>query len=120
MIWRGDATLKYTTEEALFEIMRRSEKLVIRRNRRVCRMLSGLSGMLLAVLVLVIALLPGTAAAPYSGSVYGSFLLSPEAGGYVLAAVIAFVLGIVTTLLCLKIRNKRKAQSFNSSMIGRK
>ena len=97
--------MKYTTEEALTEIMRRSEKLVIRRTRYACRMLSGLSGMLLAVLVLVIALLPGTAAASYSGSVYGSFLLSPEAGGYVLAAVIAFSLGIVTTLL---IQNRKK------------
>ena len=42
----------------------------------------------------------GTGAA--RDSVYGSFLLSPEAGGYVLAAVIAFALGVAVTLFCLK------------------
>ena len=75
--------------------------------------------MLMAFLLLVICMMPGSPGSAFTGTVYGSFLLSAESGGYVLAAVVAFVLGIVTTLLCLKIRNKRKAQSFNSSMIGR-
>ncbi len=94
--------MKYTTEEAISEIMRRSRRVSIRRDRRACRKLSGAAGALFAVLVLVIALLPGKVAIEYSSSVYGSFLLSQEAGGYVLAAVIAFVLGVVITLLCLR------------------
>ena len=94
--------MKYTTEEALAEIMRRSDQIIIRRDRRACRRLSGAAGALLTALVLVIALLPETAATAYNGSVYGSFLLSAEAGGYVLAAVIAFALGVAVTLLCLK------------------
>lgn len=94
--------MKYTTEEAVAEIMRRSDQIIIRRDRRACRRLSGAAGALLTALVLVIALLPETAAPAYNGSVYGSFLLSAEAGGYVLAAVIAFALGVAVTLLCLK------------------
>ena len=111
--------MKYTTEEALAEIMRRMDQIVLQRSRRSCHVLSGVSAMLMAFLLLVICMMPGSPGSAFTGTVYGSFLLSAESGGYVLAAVIAFVLGIVTTLLCLKIRNKRKAQSFNSSMIGR-
>ncbi len=99
--------MKYTTDEALAEIMRRSDQIIIRRDRRTCRRLSGAAGTLLTALVLVIALLPETAAPAYNGSVYGSFLLSAEAGGYVLAAVIAFALGVVITLLCLRYRRRR-------------
>ena len=104
----GDGTLKYTTEEALSEIMRRSEQIIIRRNRLACRALSGAAGALLAGLVLVIVLLPGETAVSYNGSVYGSFLLSQEAGGYVLAAVIAFVMGVIITLLYLRYRKRTK------------
>ena len=98
--------MKYTTEEALTEIMRRSEQVSIRRNHRACRRLSVSAGALMCLLVLVIGLFPsdGTVA---DGSVYGAFLLSAEAGGYVLAAVIAFALGVVITLLCLRLRNTR-------------
>ena len=88
--------------------MRLSDQIIIRRDRRACRRLSGAAGALLTALVLVIALLPETAATAYNGSVYGSFLLSAEAGGYVLAAVIAFALGVVITLLCLKQRQKNR------------
>lgn len=103
--------MKYTTEEALSEIMRRSRLATIRRYRRACRMLSGGAGALLALLALVIALLPGKAAITHSGSVYGSFLLTQEAGGYVLAAVIAFSLGVAVTLLCLKRKSKNEKQN---------
>ena len=99
--------MKYTTEEALAEIMQRRDQIILRRDRRACRMLSGTAGALFAVLVLVIALLPGKATVSSSGSVYGSFLLSQEAGGYVLAAVIAFALGVCVTLLCLRYRRRK-------------
>ena len=99
--------MKYTTEEALAEIMRRSEQVSIRRNRRACRVLSVAAGALTLLLVLVIGLFPGGGTG--SGrSLYGAFLLSREAGGYVLAAVIAFSLGVVVTLLCL---NRRKQET---------
>ncbi len=100
--------MKYTTDEALAEVLRRSDQLVRRRDRRTCGRLFGLTGALLAALVLVIAVLPGGGGSAPAESVYGAFLLSREAGGYVLAAVLAFALGVVITLLCLKQRQKNR------------
>ena len=39
-------------------------------------------------------------------SVYGAFLLPAEAGGYVLAAVAAFAMGVIITIACIRYRNK--------------
>ena len=99
--------MKYTTKEALEQIMSRRERIVRQRDRRISRILSGTAGVMFAALVLEIALLPGKPGVESSGSVYGSFILSPEAGGYVLAAVIAFALGVCVTLLCLHRRKKK-------------
>lgn len=99
--------MKYTTEEALSEILRRRDRVVLRRDRSVLRILSVLTCGLFAALVLVIALQPGRAAEAPIGSVYGSFLLGPDAGGYVLAAVVAFALGVTVTLLSLRYRKTR-------------
>ncbi len=55
-------------------------------------------------------------AATPEGSVYGSYLLSEEAGGYVLTGVLAFLLGIAFTLLCLSLRNKRQNKFQNKEM----
>lgn len=96
--------LRYSTEQAVAEALRRGERIIIRRDRRACRMLSGMAGVLLVMLAAVIGFLPGGGTGAARDSVYGSFLLSPEAGGYVLAAVIAFALGVVITLLCLRRR----------------
>ena len=98
--------LKYTDQEALSEILKRSEKIIYKRERNARLILSSASGVLLLAIVLIIALLPGKMAEPAKDSVYGSFLLNAQAGGYVLAAVIAFALGITVALFCLKYRRK--------------
>ncbi|MBQ0134292.1 MAG: hypothetical protein KBS46_04090 [Clostridiales bacterium] len=60
--------------------------------------------------------MPEKLAVTSAGSVYGSFLLSREAGGYVLIALIAFVLGVTVTLLCLHYRkNQNKTGDGQSS-----
>ena len=54
----------------------------------------------------------GAGAAWAPDSVYGAFLLSPAAGGYVLAGVIAFAAGIAVTVLCIARREgQRRKQS---------
>ena len=98
--------MKYTPDEALSQILRRSERIALRRKRRSCQRLTGICSALLAVLVLGITVMPEKLAVTSAGSVYGSFLLSREAGGYVLIALIAFVLGVTVTLLCQKGRKK--------------
>lgn len=96
--------MKYSDEEALAEILRRSEKIRETRNRRSCRNLSVLAGVLCVLLITVIVLMPGGGTV-MAGTVYGAFLLSPEAGGYILSSVIAFALGVVVTLLIHKKKN---------------
>lgn len=98
--------MKYAPDEALAEILRRSERVTLRRKRRSCQRLTGICSALLAVLVLSITVMPEKLAVTSAGSVYGSFLLSREAGGYVLIGLIAFVLGVSVTLLCLHCRKK--------------
>ena len=98
--------MKYPMDEALAEILRRGASIADRRNRMACRALTGAAGALLAALILAITFAPGGVPANRTRSVYGSFLLSQEAGGYVLAAVIAFVLGIAMTLCIVNRRNR--------------
>ena len=103
--------MKYTTDEALTEIEKRARKRAAEKNARNAGILSCLSGVLFVSLVTVIALLPGHTGEAPAGSVYGSFLVSMEAGGYVLAAVIAFILGVAITLLCLYLNKLKKAKA---------
>ena len=94
--------MKYTPEEALSEIMHRSERIALQKMRRSCHRLGGICSAMLLALILNIMVMSGEAAETSSHSLYGSFLLSREAGGYVLIALIAFVLGVTVTLLCQK------------------
>ena len=96
--------LKYTSEKTVAEIMRRRDQIVLRRSRRIEQVLAGTSCLLAAVLLLAICILPGNRAQTPAETAFGSFLLPAEAGGYVLAAVLAFVLGVTITLLCTRKR----------------
>ncbi len=95
----------------LSEIMKRSAKIAKKRDRKKSIVLSNAVAFLSVVLIAAVGLFPrwsgsGTA---YGDTVFGSFLLSSEAGGYVLAAVIAFVLGVIITFICLRMKKKNNA-----------
>ena len=94
----GDA-MKYTTENALAEIFRRSQNITAKRNKRVCQILSGVSTAVFAGIAAVIAVFPENHAVEAVSSDYGALLLSPEAGSYILLAVVAISLGAATALL---------------------
>lgn len=98
--------MKYTTDEAMREIMKRSDKIEKKRERRKTNILTGMSVSLIAVLTIVIGIVPGRAVTVPEGTTYGSFLLSPEAGGYVLVALLAFAIGIIITVCCLRSKKK--------------
>jgi len=105
--------MKYTTEQALTEIMHRSEQIRVRKERRFCRGLSIAAGTMCAMLIFLIAVMPGMEAGSTGETVYGSLLLGQEAGGYVLAAVIAFALGVTVTLLCIYMRKRKVKKDSN-------
>ncbi len=95
---------KLSSEEMLQEILKRSTALSRKRERARVRLLSGAVVLLLACLTGVVALFSGTGATHSTKSVYGAFLLSTEAGGYILVAVIAFAAGVALTALMMRHR----------------
>ncbi|MCR5249401.1 MAG: hypothetical protein K6E50_02205 [Lachnospiraceae bacterium] len=101
----------YTQESLLAEIMNRSRR--IRARREQMRM-AALTAAALSVTVLFAGAwhsFAGVAAEGNPGTVYGSFLLPGAAGGFVLAAVIAFAAGVTVTLICIGRRNRSSGRS---------
>ena len=94
--------MKYSYTQALSEIMRRGSGLAEQRRRRRFLFWAELSGCLLLLLAVTVTRFAGTAEAGAEESVYGAFILSGLAGGYVLTGVIAFAAGVSVTLACLK------------------
>ena len=97
--------MKYTTDEALRETLRRADALRRRRSRRTMAALSAASALLIFALCGVGSLLIPRYGADLEESAYGAFLLPGEAGGYVLAGVAAFAVGVLVTMLCLRHRS---------------
>ena len=106
--------MKYSNDEALERILQKGGGIRRARARRRTQLLFAASAALFVALLTAIAVLPGRSAEAPAGSVYGSFLLSMEAGGYVLVGILAFALGAAITLLCVHInkeRNKKRTAS---------
>ena len=96
--------MQYTFDEALQETLRRAGALKKRRFKAQTR---ALSAAIVVLLGSVLAIGAGymTPQSPVIGDLdYGAFLLPSEAGGYILAAVAAFVIGVLVTLLCIHLR----------------
>ena len=100
--------MKYETNEALEMIFQRSKEIHARRERRVTGILSAATATLAVLLIGTVFLLKGQGIAEATASDFGAFLLPSEAGGYVLAGVIAFVLGIAIALITIRYRGRKK------------
>ena len=100
--------MKYSTDEALKEIYKRSDRLIRKRERRIRNAMSVLSVFLFAAVTGLTVTLAGAPGAGGAQSVYGAFLLSSDAGAYVLVALIAFILGIAVTLATRGYRGDHK------------
>ncbi len=97
--------MKYSANEAFDEIKRRGERIRYRHEKRVGQGLSASVFLLSAVLLGTVGVLTGREVQGMQ-TVYGSFLLPAEAGGYVLVAVLAFALGVALTLMIRKYTEK--------------
>ena len=104
--------MKYTNHEELKEIILRSEKLRKRREWRNMKFLSASAAALFALLAVFIGS-AGQSGHETASTVYGAFLLSPDAGGYILAAVIAFAVGIVVAMLIYRQRYNEKTKDLS-------
>lgn len=96
-------------DDAFKEVLRRTEDRKRRKELNRMKWVYGCVGTM-AALVLGLALLPPVHSMDRVDDDMGSFLLSAEAGGYILVAVIALAIGAFITLLCVK-RAKQKQQN---------
>ena len=90
-------------EDQMAEISRRKDS--IKEKRKIFRMSLSAVGMSLILIVLLIVA-PGIEGniGKRSNPYLGSMIFGPEAGGYVIVALIAFSLGVLVTLIILKKR----------------
>ena len=111
--------MKYDLDTGLREILRRSEVIKQKRKRKQLYLMTCSASVLMLTLILTIAGLSEAVVAETNRTVYGFFLLSSEAGGYVLVAVIAFTVGVILTLLTQKYRKGGKKGIENENAITR-
>ena len=65
--------------------------------------------MLAVTLVTSVSLFSGNTAVTAEESMLGAFLLGPVTGSYILVAVVAFVTGILVSVVAQKYRNRKRA-----------
>ncbi len=90
------------TEERIERLHKRAKQLEARRERRFTALAVSFCLILFASLLGIIRQVAGQITDVTVNSYAGASLLSSEAGGYVLVAVIAFMLGVVVTVLVRK------------------
>lgn len=97
-------------EDQMKEILRRKEYyLAFKQFRRFAFLGSGIGFLLIAALLLVPGI-QGTVTQP-AASALGATILGPEAGGYVIVALLAFALGIVAALTAQKRRKMKESRT---------
>lgn len=94
------------TEDQLLEIKERSARLITEREKRRSVILSRVSVCVCVVLIVAAAvslsfLSEGTGIVPGN---YGSLILTSQHLGWVVIGVLAFLLGVCVTLLCVRLR----------------
>ena len=98
-------------EEELTEIMKRSEQTRERRSR-IKTAVIGTATAFACIVLLVIGVYGNPASGVWTKDNYGAFILEPQSGGYVLTAVIAFLLGAsVITALVIYRRKKQRTET---------
>ena len=95
-----------TAEERIEQLHKRAKELEQRRLKQQIDCLGGASGILLAFLTVAMLRLTTSAKILGEGQMTGTSLLGDNTGGYVLAAVIAFFVGVIITTVIYRRRRK--------------
>ena len=96
-------------EARLDDIFRRAEIVRHRQEENRARLLGGATMALVLALITMIGGFAGRGA-EMRGTALGAFLLGPEAGGYVIVALIAFALGIAAAMLAQRHRQMKQRE----------
>ena len=104
---RGRGTFMYDIKMRVVIVTRRVSMLHRKRENRLTARLSVLCLMLMGSLIGVIRAWGGGGQGRVTG-LYGTMMLLKDAGGYVLVGVIAFILAVAITVLCIRYREREK------------
>ena len=94
------------TEERIQRLHERAEQLRVRRERRITAMAAFACLVLFAAILGIVHQISGEISDVAGNAYTGASLLSSEAGAYILVAVIAFMLGVVITVIVRKYNKK--------------
>lgn len=102
-----------TTEDRIARIHDRAKELKDERRQRIIRIEAAVSAVLSLLLIMTIGLASrgtgGTSVDAVSDAGYaGAAMLGPEAGGYIVTALVAFMLGAVVTALIRSYRDRNR------------
>lgn len=100
--------MKYSIDEAMREIAERKNTLIKNKIKRTIGAYLTMAVLISAGLIAAIYGYAGFGEIDGTYSVYGSFMLTDEAGGYILVAVLSFVAAVVITVLCIRWKDRRK------------
>lgn len=96
----------HDTAERIRRVQQRAGALRRKKENRFLGGLSSLCAVLAFFLVGAVGAMTGGGHCGTVPSLYGAMLLYEDAGGYVLAAVLAFTAAVVITVLCIRYRTK--------------
>ena len=95
-----------TAEERISKLHKRAEQLQRQKDRRQIAGLGSMSAFFAVLLTAILFQEVGLSQGVSEGQFTGSSLLSDVAGGYVLAAVLAFFAGVIITAVIFRYRRK--------------
>ncbi len=93
-----------STEERINLMHRRTEELLNRREKRIMTGMGSVSAFLGLILVVFTVYSVGVPGAITDAAMAGTSMLADSVGGYVMVAVISFIVAVVITATCLKYR----------------
>jgi len=96
--------MNYTSSEALEQVLERRDRLQRKREHRRLGWFSLGLCVVLLVLTLTVSSIPVTGHDGSGTATMGSFLLEEKAGGIFAVVVLAFLFGVLITLLCIRKR----------------
>lgn len=97
--------MNINNEEITGKIIEREKKIRFLRAKKSVSILACVTVMLMGIIFIDInALTEGLPNMSKDTAGYGAALVSADAGGYVFTAVVAFVLSIIITLLCIQLK----------------
>ena len=102
--------MNYDMDRSLDEIIKRSKRIKKQSELFKAKLMGSIASVLAVLIMVIFYDISGSYGEESRDSLYGSFMISKEAGLYVIAGLICFIVGICATVLVLKFRADHRSQ----------